>query len=40
MATGPIGGEVYPQLQDTIFTPGYVVDTYRVHQCIEDTHTS
>jgi|GEM_PF-1004656 len=39
---GPIGGEVYPQLQDSIFTPSYVVDTYSQDfiQCIEDTHTS
>jgi len=38
----PIGGEVYPELQSSLFTEDYVVDTYSqdIVRCIEETHVS
>ncbi|MBM65329.1 MAG: DUF4832 domain-containing protein [Myxococcales bacterium] len=38
----PIGGEIYPELQRSLFTEDYVVDTYSqdLLRCIEETHAS
>ena len=38
----PMGGEVYPELQRILFTPNYVLDTYRqdIMLAIETTHMS
>ena len=38
----PIGGEIYPELQRSLFTEDYVVDTYSqdLLHCIEATHAS
>ncbi|MBF95590.1 MAG: DUF4832 domain-containing protein [Myxococcales bacterium] len=38
----PIGGEVYPELQSSLFTDDFVVDTYSQDflRCIEETHAS
>ncbi len=38
----PIGGEVYPALQDSLFSADYTVDTYSQDfgECVSQTHTS
>ena len=38
----PVGGEVYPALQDSLFSADYTVDTYSQDfgECVSQTHTS